>query len=158
LRDRPTDIPPLVEAMLEKYSVLYHKKLKGLTDRAAKMVQQYEWPGNIRELENMIERGVLLAPANGRIELSHLFAGVDYLQPETARVGGTGTLDTGQPGGLDQLLGQMLDAGFDWHEHEARVFALATKKAGGNLAKAARLLGVSRRQMAYRIAQTAKDA
>lgn len=153
LRDRPTDIPPLVEAMIEKYSVLYHKKLKGLTDRAAKMVQQYEWPGNIRELENMIERGVLLAPANGRIELSHLFAGVDYLPPETARVGGTGTLDTAAPGSLDQLLGQMLDAGFDWHEHEARIFALATKKAGGNLAKAARLLGVSRRQMAYRMDQ-----
>ncbi len=151
LRERPVDIPPLVAAMIEKYAVLYHKKLKGLTDRAAKMLQQYEWPGNVRELENMIERGVLLAPANGRIEISHLFAGVDFPPPETARVGASGTLDGSVPCQLDEVLARKLDEGFDWNEHEAKVFALAARKAGGNLAKAARLLGVSRRQMAYRM-------
>jgi two-component system, NtrC family, response regulator HydG len=153
LRERRVDIPPLVEAMIEKYAVLYHKKLKGLTDRAAKMLQQYEWPGNIRELENMIERGVLLAPANGRIEISHLFAGADFPSPETARVGPGGTLDSSIPCRLEEVLAQKLDEGFDWHEHEAKVFAMAARKAGGNLAKAARLLGLSRRQMAYRLGQ-----
>ncbi len=151
LRERRVDIAPLVEAMIEKYAVLYHKKLKGLTDRAAKMVQEYEWPGNIRELENMIERGVLLAPANGRIEISHLFAGADYPPPEMARVGAGGMLDGSPPCRLEEVLAQKLDEGFDWNEHEAKVFALAARKAGGNLAKAARLLGVSRRQMAYRM-------
>ena len=49
------------------------KKLRGFTDKAKRALLTYPWPGNIRELQNMVERGVILAPDGSSIEVSHLF-------------------------------------------------------------------------------------
>ena len=67
LRDRKADIPVLVTRFVEKYAELYHKKLRGLTDKAMRDVMNHRWPGNIRELENVIERAVLLAEEGNAI-------------------------------------------------------------------------------------------
>ncbi len=56
LRERTADIPALVGRFVDKYSTLYGKKLRGLTDKAMREVMKHAWPGNIRELENVIER------------------------------------------------------------------------------------------------------
>src|SRR5262249_55894618 len=76
LRERKADIPALITRFVEKYCELYHKKLRGLTDKAMGDVLNHSWPGNIRELENVVERAVLLAPDNSAIESTHLFGPV----------------------------------------------------------------------------------
>ncbi|MDP6582077.1 MAG: sigma-54 dependent transcriptional regulator, partial [Vicinamibacterales bacterium] len=61
LRDRKEDIPQLAETFMNRFSGELRKKVTGLDPAAEKLLQRYNWPGNIRELENAIERAVLLA-------------------------------------------------------------------------------------------------
>jgi DNA-binding NtrC family response regulator len=61
LRERKEDIPLLVDHFLQKYNRRSKKAIKGITARALKSLMDYDWPGNIRELENTIERAVVLA-------------------------------------------------------------------------------------------------
>jgi DNA-binding NtrC family response regulator len=61
LRKRKDDVEPLALHFLEKYSVKMKKVVTGLTPEALQLLSDYEWPGNIRELENVIERAVILA-------------------------------------------------------------------------------------------------
>jgi len=68
LRDRPEDIPLLIQHYLTR---LGKGKAPDISDEAQKALKSYRWSGNVRELENVLERAVLLA-ANGTIELSHL--------------------------------------------------------------------------------------
>jgi two-component system nitrogen regulation response regulator NtrX len=62
LRERKDDIPSLVEYFLEYFSSEYGQKLKKITPEAIKMLETYDWPGNIRELRNVIERLVIMTP------------------------------------------------------------------------------------------------
>ena len=64
LRDRKEDILPLAMHFIRKFSQELKKKLDGVNPEAAKMLTRYNWPGNIRELENAIERAALLAEAH----------------------------------------------------------------------------------------------
>ncbi|MFC1543288.1 sigma-54-dependent transcriptional regulator [Candidatus Neomarinimicrobiota bacterium] len=61
LRERPEDIPLLANLFLKKYSLNRKKEIQGITDSAMKALVRYRWPGNIRELENAIERAVVLS-------------------------------------------------------------------------------------------------
>lgn len=151
LRERRADISLLTAVMLEKFGVLYHKKFKGVSDLALQMLEQYDWPGNIRELENMVERGVLLAPQGGWIETAHLFAGVDVQMSTASGIEAAGAINPASSGLSDEALAQMLSQPFDWNDHEERTFRLALEKAGGNVSRAARMLGISRRQLDYRL-------
>ena len=56
LRERPEDIIPLTESFLQKFNQELDRQITGLTPAAALVLEQYQWPGNIRELENCIER------------------------------------------------------------------------------------------------------
>lgn len=71
LRERREDVPPLVDHFLGKYNKKVKKKLEGISPRAVKALMEYDWPGNIRELENTIERAVVLSKTNG-IDLEDL--------------------------------------------------------------------------------------
>jgi len=62
LRDRLEDVPPLVESFLERLNRLYSKDIKGVDPEAMQILESYSWPGNIRELENLIERAYILEP------------------------------------------------------------------------------------------------
>ncbi len=64
LRDRKEDIPELVEYFLEYFAVEYGQKPKKITPDGLSMLQAYDWPGNIRELKNVIERFVIMNPSN----------------------------------------------------------------------------------------------
>ncbi len=56
LRDRLEDLPDLAAFFLRRYGAKFHKQIRGITDTALKILRSYWWPGNIRELENLIER------------------------------------------------------------------------------------------------------
>ena len=56
LRERPEDIIPLAESFIEKYNDILGSKVTGISEQAKKALQTYSWPGNIRELENAVER------------------------------------------------------------------------------------------------------
>lgn len=71
LRERREDIPALAERFTGKYNIENQTQVKGLTKSAVKILQKYPWPGNIRELENVIQRAVILA-GRGRIKPAHL--------------------------------------------------------------------------------------
>jgi DNA-binding NtrC family response regulator len=61
LRERAEDIPQLVEFFLKRYTSRFRKKINGITDSTVTMLKKYWWPGNIRELENLIERLVAVS-------------------------------------------------------------------------------------------------
>ncbi|MCB1741099.1 MAG: sigma 54-interacting transcriptional regulator [Gammaproteobacteria bacterium] len=159
LRERKGDIPLLTAALLEKYEPLYSKKLDGVSDRAMQALLGYDWPGNVRELENLIERGVLLAPSGGRIELEHLFADRSPASSGGAQVDVEGHVGSEAEHDRQDLCERVLAEGFDLQEHEQRLIQIAVRRAKGNLTHAARLLGITRRQLAYRLKQaTEADA
>ncbi|MEE9450348.1 MAG: sigma-54 dependent transcriptional regulator [Ignavibacteriaceae bacterium] len=71
LRNRKEDIPLLARHIVEKFSKLYSKKIIGITPEAVMYLTYYSWPGNIREMENMLQEAVILS-SNNWIELDNL--------------------------------------------------------------------------------------
>lgn len=78
LRERKEDIPILVHAFIKKISYKMGKKVEGISDEAMELLIKYEWPGNIRELSNVIERAINLC--DDRIESQHLLFRYDDLK------------------------------------------------------------------------------
>ena len=148
LRERKTDIELLAQGMLARFCALHSKRVLGFEERALQALLQHDWPGNVRELENLVERGVILASQSGMVEVEHLFPN----QPEVAQTsldahGHLAPLPTAKD---DDLSARILDSGSTLDEVEARVLDHALARARGNLSEAARLLGLTRPQMAYR--------
>jgi DNA-binding NtrC family response regulator len=154
LRERVADIPPLAEAMIERFCSLHDKRVAGITDKAKRALMAQRWPGNVRELQNVLERGVILAPQNGWIEEEHLFASNLPAAPQSG-VGEDGRLEepaahhpATDAGGLQDAV---LDAGVGLDGFEQALLRRAVERANGNLAAAARLLGITRPQLNYRL-------
>ncbi|UCC13536.1 MAG: sigma 54-interacting transcriptional regulator [Gammaproteobacteria bacterium] len=146
LRERREDIPLLVDRFLGKSMARHGRRRLSVCPDALETLMHYEWPGNIRELENMIERGVIIAGPDGSITAVHLFptmvadrprAAPSAIAPVPASAGGgvAGILD-----GLDSL-----------DDLEGRLLEEAVERSHGNLSAAARLLGITRPQLAYRL-------
>jgi DNA-binding NtrC family response regulator len=93
LRERKQDIPLLAKHFLARHTAIHGKKLRGFTDKAKRALLAYPWPGNIRELQNAVERGVILAPGGTRIEVSQLFMSCSEEQPPEFGLGNGGGLD-----------------------------------------------------------------
>jgi DNA-binding NtrC family response regulator len=72
LRERRGDIPLLAEHFLNKFNLSFHKRIPGFSDKAMDVLLRYHWPGNIRELENLIERIVVLSKGDNPIELEDI--------------------------------------------------------------------------------------
>ncbi len=152
LRERIADIPPLIDAMLVRFCTLYEKKLLGVSDKAMQAIKSYQWPGNVRELENMIERGIILAPNGGWIEVEHLFANVVASDFHETQITQTGSLEQKQePCASANLIDAILSSGLPFEELETRLIDEAVRRADGNLAGAARSLGITRPQLQYRL-------
>jgi two-component system, NtrC family, response regulator AtoC len=118
LRERKEDIPLLAEFFLGKFNEENQKQVSSLSEEAHNFLLEYEWPGNIRELENAIERAVILAKGE-RIEAADLSQQSLYL-PYKAPAGKT------------------------MREIEKSHMLNVLTEAGGNCSEAARLLGISR--------------
>lgn len=72
LRERKEDIPLLAKHFLNKFNTAFNKKVPGFSGKALDGLTRYHWPGNIRELENLIERIVVLSPGNEPIDLEDI--------------------------------------------------------------------------------------
>ena len=150
LRERKEDISALSRHFLEKCSAINGKKLRGFTDLAKRALLTYSWPGNVRELQNTIERGVILAPNGGRIQVDHLFPCSTQQMRESGleMVNGLG----GGPWEAGKSLCEaVLNGVMTLDQVEAMLLETAVDKARGNLSSAARLLGLTRPQLAYRL-------
>jgi len=165
LRERRDDIPLLLSYFLYQYSRRHDRNVKGFTPRAVRMLLSYHYPGNIRELQNLVERGVIAADERGTVDLTHIFRNEDLSLDPLYSLSGDGGLtlqdpasageekDKGTQGGYLKLL-QGMDK-----EHprltlemlERKVIEEAVAHTNGNLASAARMLGLSRAQLAYRL-------
>ncbi len=151
LRERTEDIRPLVKKFLEKYQVIHGKKLAGFTDKAKKALLSYGWPGNIRELQNTIERGVILAPQNGRIEIDHLFTSWKDQAPGEVGLNRHGGLGAPEQQACKALCEAVLAGSMKIDQIEDLLLETAVSRAHGNLSLAARMLGLTRPQLAYRL-------
>ncbi|MCC6611556.1 MAG: sigma-54-dependent Fis family transcriptional regulator [Burkholderiales bacterium] len=150
LRERPEDTRLLFKRLVEKYSVIHGKKIAGITDKAKKALLAYSWPGNIRELQNTVERGVILAPHGGRMEIEHLFTSWDGGKAGEIGIDRYGALDVHARAG-DEFCESVLAGTMTLDQVEAKLIEMAVSRAGGNLSLAARTLGLTRPQLAYRL-------
>jgi transcriptional regulator with PAS, ATPase and Fis domain len=151
LRERKQDIPLLAKHFLAKHSAIHGKKLRGFTDKAKRALLGYPWPGNIRELQNAVERGVILAPSGTRIEVGHLFMSCADDQPREFGLDRTGGLDINCWETGKDLREAVFNGALTLDQVEAMLLETAVDKARGNLSSAARMLGLTRAQIAYRL-------
>ena len=151
LRERKEDISPLAKRFLEKYCAIHGKRLKGFTDKAKRALLTYAWPGNIRELQNMIERGVILAPGGTRIEVHHMFSGFDERETSEFGLDAHGDIRAPATDRSQELCDAILSGVMTLDQLEARLLETAVDKSQGNLSSAARMLGITRPQLAYRL-------
>ncbi len=146
LRDRPEDIVPLAEHYLALYSGQFQKRFTGFTPEATASLRRYPWPGNIRELKNVIERAALLEDGE-RLDAPQL--GLDDGKGEGA---GGGVLGRDL---ASALFDPMPDNGVALEELLNRLeYSLVRKAlalADGNQTRAARLLGLNRDKLRYRL-------
>ena len=123
LSERREAILALAEYFAARYAAAFGKQAAGFTPAAARALEAYAWPGNIRELQNVIERAVILSA--GAIDVSHL-------NLETAQ----------EPCGYEDGMLKAL---------EVEAIRKALAETGGNRTRAAKLLGISLRTLQYRI-------
>ena len=152
LRERRDDIPMLMHHFLERFTQRHGRQLLGFTQRAVEALLGYDYPGNVRELEHMIERAVILASDGSAVDLSHF----STFGPQfTAR--GSGLNAQGRVQALATQppattpIDDLLSAGMPLERIEAEVLQRAVALSDGNLAAAARSLGMTRPQLAYRL-------
>ncbi len=159
LRDRRDDIPLLAEHFIDKYHARYHKRTLGFSNKAMDALMSYDWPGNIRELGNIIERGVILTDTNDTIGVDELIIGIDESSNNVNALSSSGSLiaesDTlatqNLPKESDDWVEEIFSAGIGLEQLENMLIDKAMSKTGGNVSKAARLLNLTRPALAYRL-------
>jgi two-component system response regulator AtoC len=127
LRERPEDVIPLAERFLADFSRDLGKKIKGIAPQAARAMEEYGWPGNVRELKNVMERAMILT-SEEMLDVGALaLRSGESTKPRSA--------------------GETLNL----EEMESRLIEEALSRSRNNQSKAARLLGISRDTLRYRM-------
>ena len=136
LRKRKEDIPVLTEYFARKYSSEFGTEIKKVSSYSLELLLKYRFPGNVRELENIIEKSVALGTSN-------------IVLPENLVLTG----DESQPGNI--LEAELPEGGINLNEEiskiERNLITKALKKTQGSKSKAAKLLNVSLDSLRYRI-------
>ena len=146
LRERDGDLRLLMEYFLNKFNRQFQKKIKGFSPEAIGVLRRYPYPGNVRELSNMVEYATNVCHET-IIKPEHL---PDYLgkawdesvQPEARETLGERDRDTGLEEGRMET--RAADNQLNWREMERRLISEALLKSRGNRTKAAKLLGWGR--------------
>jgi two-component system response regulator PilR (NtrC family) len=137
LRERREDVPVLAERFIQRFAREMGKEVLGFTPDALRALQAYDFPGNVRELENVIERGVALAG-------SRVIGLGDLPQEVSGSAGAPAAALLDLPDGGVQLDDVM-------NEVERRFLLAALERSGGVRKAAARLLGITFRSLRYRL-------
>ncbi len=135
LRERREDIPLLVNAFIKEFAAQNNKPALSISPKAMAALQNYSWPGNVRQLRNVIEAAVIMCNTN-EIKLYHL--------PEEIRLAEESALEE------DAI---RLKIGTPLSEMEKEVIKATLKKVNGNKAQAARLLGIGRKTLYRKMAE-----
>lgn len=158
LRERRDDIPLLMEAFLKRYCDLHQRDVPGFTPRAVQTLLQYDFPGNIRELQNLVERGVIMVGPDEPIDVHHLFRGGELAGATALSLGDAGRLiESPRPSEPDDRAATRRPSGHRRTDpprgrgKEAAEYRSALVSARYNVAEAARRLGLTRAQLAYRL-------
>jgi len=138
LRERREDIPPLAEHFLSLYRKKNGKPLRGISGKALDLLVRYDWPGNIRELENCIERAVIMAR-------EEVIVPADF-PPQIRMLSMEGERD-----GFDIPYGISLD------DMERALIVKTLAETGGNRTKTADILGINRRTLQNKLKRYALD-
>ncbi|MBI1806906.1 MAG: sigma-54-dependent Fis family transcriptional regulator [Ignavibacteria bacterium] len=131
LRERKEDIPLLIEYFLSLFSVKYAKPHQHFTDECLEMLGSYDWPGNVREIRNVVERAVVICP--------HEFIGPQFIPERIQRQ-------------LSLRHHITIPLGSSTQEAERILILQTLASAGNNKAKAAKILGVSRKTLHNKLA------
>jgi transcriptional regulator with PAS, ATPase and Fis domain len=133
LRERGSDIKTLAEFFLDKYSKAAGITMNGISKKALKLLMNYSWPGNVRQLESVIERSILMAESN-------------YIEPDDlpTEITSCGSL----AGGIHFDLPA---EGIDFEALEKELIVKAMERAEWVIGKAAPLLGMSYKTLQYRL-------
>ncbi len=130
LRDRPSDIPLLINAFVRQFSEVYGKNIEGVSVEARKILMNFPWPGNVRELKNCIENMVVMARG-------------PVLEPPDMPEGISGKQC--EPSGLNVLAGLSLE------EAERILIRTTLEMTGGNREEAAKMLRIGERTLYRKI-------
>ncbi|MBC8432740.1 MAG: sigma-54-dependent Fis family transcriptional regulator [Desulfobacterales bacterium] len=132
LRNRREDIPLLAIFFLKRYAEKNRRLIKGFTPRAIDVLMRYEWPGNIRELENMVERAVIMTRSDTitTAELSDTLQALDYEEQQSR---------------IDLSPGRSLK------DVEKEMILRTLEMAEGNRTHTAKILGISRRTLQLKL-------
>ncbi len=133
LRARPEDIPFLAEHFVRKLAKANGSRVESISEAAIEKLLGYHWPGNVRELENVIERSIVLCSGE-RLDAADI------------------RLDTA-PRAVRQTTDDFLPEGMTLDEYERAIIREALRRAEGNKSQAARLLGLTRNALRYRLSQ-----
>jgi DNA-binding NtrC family response regulator len=121
LRERREDIPAIATELLSRIAESHHKRIEGVSRKALAQLTSYHWPGNVREMENVLERAISRCPSGGTLEAKHF----DDLSAAPA---------TPAPSSLQSNLATT----------ERETILSALRRTDGNKSEAARLLGITR--------------
>ena len=136
LRERKEDILPLLDHFIKKYNEEGHKRVRGVSKEALELMMNYEWPGNIRELENSIERVIALTSN-------------EYIQPDELPIPLTNMSKTN--GLKESILKGRVSFLKAEEEFERGIILDALKKSNYVQSHAAEMLGISRRILKYKM-------
>ena len=131
MRERREDIPTLIDRFLDNYSNKYKRETLELSPEARDILMKYDFPGNVRELQNILERAVVLCRGSvidvQDLNLEGIQEIVEAAEPLT--------------GHLDKMLADL----------EIREIKNALENSGGNQSQAARALGIGERKLRYKL-------
>ncbi|GKT08059.1 sigma-54 dependent transcriptional regulator [Desulforhabdus sp. TSK] len=137
LRERREDIGPLLEHFTRKFALENHRKIEGISREAVDLLTRYDYPGNVRELENIIERAVVVCRG-------HIISREDLAFPEAFNSGSSPTVEP-DPSPPGETLQQAVE------NLERRMIGDALLQSGTNQSQAARQLGLSERMLRYKL-------
>jgi DNA-binding NtrC family response regulator len=138
LRERKQDIPFLANHFVHKLAADTGSRVESITDAAMEKLMQYHWPGNVRELENVIERSLVMC-AGTQLDAADI-------KLENA------------PRARPQTENNFLPEGMTLDTYEQELIREALRRADGNKSQAARLLGLTRNALRYRLTQMGLEA
>jgi DNA-binding NtrC family response regulator len=135
LREHKEDIPDLVNHFLARFAADSEKEIEGIAPAALNALMEYHWPGNVRQLENSVERAVALS--SGRmIDEKDI-----HLDTRQSKAGVAASASANQ----------FLPEGMTLEQWEDNMIRESLRRANGNKSQAARLLGLSRNALRYRL-------